>query len=142
MIARVVVAQDLIKEYPKIRAVESFSITVPSGEIFGLLGPNGAGKTTTIRILLTLIKPSEGRASLFGIDISKHPEKAREIAGYVPQDVSVDWELTGYENILMYAKLYGLSGKERILAFVREQQNCDSPKTSKIARDFIRKWER
>lgn len=108
-----IVVQDLVKEYPRIRAVDRISFTVQRGEIFGLLGPNGAGKTTTIRILLTLIKPSGGRASLFDIDVLKHPMKAREIAGYVPQDVSVDGELTGYENILMYAKLYGLPGKER-----------------------------
>ncbi len=108
-----VVVQDLIKEYPKVRAVDKISFTVDSGEIFGLLGPNGAGKTTTIRMLLTLIKPTGGKASLFGIDVSKYAEKAREMAGYVPQDVSVDGELTGYENILMYAKLYGVPHKDR-----------------------------
>jgi len=108
-----VVVQDLIKEYPKVRAVDKVSFTVDSGEIFGLLGPNGAGKTTTIRMLLTLIKPTQGKASLFGIDVSKYATKAREMAGYVPQDVSVDGELTGYENILMYAKLYGVPGRER-----------------------------
>lgn len=108
-----VVVEDLIKEYPKVRAVDKISFTVDSGEIFGLLGPNGAGKTTTIRMLLTLIKPTGGKASLFGIDVSKYAEKAREMAGYVPQDVSVDGELTGYENILMYAKLYGVPHKDR-----------------------------
>jgi len=108
-----VVVQDLIKEYPRVRAVDNISFEVDSGEIFGLLGPNGAGKTTTIRMLLTLIKPTGGKASLFGIDVSKHAEKAREMAGYVPQDVSVDGELTGYENILMYAKLYGVPRKDR-----------------------------
>jgi ABC-2 type transport system ATP-binding protein len=108
-----VIVQDLIKEYPRIRAVDRISFTVRSGEIFGLLGPNGAGKTTTIRMLLTLIKPTGGKASLFGIELLRYPEKARDMAGYVPQDVSVDGELTGYENILMYAKLYGVPGKER-----------------------------
>ena len=126
-----VVVQDLVKEYPKVRAVDKISFTVDSGEIFGLLGPNGAGKTTTIRMLLTLIKPTGGKASLFGIDVSKYPEKARELAGYVPQDVSVDGELTGYENILMYAKLYGLSGKDRkkrigeVLAYLDLQERAN-----------------
>jgi len=126
-----VVVQDLVKEYPKVRAVDKTSFTVDSGEIFGLLGPNGAGKTTTIRMLLTLIKPTGGKASLFGIDVSKYPEKARELAGYVPQDVSVDGELTGYENILMYAKLYGLSGKDRkkrigeVLAYLDLQERAN-----------------
>jgi ABC-2 type transport system ATP-binding protein len=107
------IVQDLIKDYPRTRAVDKISFTVGRGEIFGLLGPNGAGKTTTIRMLLTLIKPTGGMASLFGVDMTKYPEKAREMAGYVPQDVSVDGELTGYENILMYARLYGVPGKER-----------------------------
>lgn len=108
-----VVVKDLIKEYPRVIAVNEISFTVASGEIFGLLGPNGAGKTTTIRMLLTLIKPSGGKASLFGIDVSRYPEQARGMAGYVPQEVSVDGELTGYENILMYARLFGVPRKER-----------------------------
>jgi ABC-2 type transport system ATP-binding protein len=108
-----VVVQNLVKDYPKVRAVDRISFAVVGGEIFGLLGPNGAGKTTTIRMLLTLIKPTKGKASLYDIDVSKYPEKAREMAGYVPQDVSVDGDLTGYENILMYAKLYGVPRIER-----------------------------
>lgn len=108
-----VVVEDLVKVYPKVRAVDKISFSVNNGEIFGLLGPNGAGKTTTIRMLLTLIKPTKGTASLFGVDVTRHAEKAREMAGYVPQDVSVDGELTGYENILMYARLYGVPGRER-----------------------------
>jgi len=108
-----VIVQDLIKEYPGVRAIDKVSFNVRKSEIFGLLGPNGAGKTTAIRILLTLIKPTSGTANLFGINVSKHAEKVREMAGYVPQDISVDGELSGYENLLMYAKLYGLSGKER-----------------------------
>jgi ABC-2 type transport system ATP-binding protein len=108
-----VVVQDLTKEYPRLRAIDKISFNVHQSEIFGLLGPNGAGKTTTIRILLTLIKPTSGIASLFGMDVSRHADKVREIAGYVPQDISVDGELNGYENLLMYAKLYGLSGKDR-----------------------------
>jgi ABC-2 type transport system ATP-binding protein len=107
------VIEGLVKDYPKVRAVDKVSFAVAEGEIFGLLGPNGAGKTTTIRILLTLIKPTGGKASLFGVDVAKHPEKARQTAGYVSQDISVDGELTGYENILMYAKLYGVSRQER-----------------------------
>lgn len=113
MIDSAVIVEDLVKVYPKVRAVDKISFSVNNGEIFGLLGPNGAGKTTTIRMLLTLIKPTKGTASLFGVDVTRHAEKAREMAGYVPQDVSVDGELTGYENILMYARLYGVPGRER-----------------------------
>jgi ABC-2 type transport system ATP-binding protein len=105
---KVITVQDLTKVYPRVRAVDGISFTVNEREIFGLLGPNGAGKTTIIRMLLTLIKPTAGTINVFGIDAIAHPQKVREIAGYVPQDVSVDGELTGYENILMYSKLYGI----------------------------------
>jgi len=100
--------RDLTKVYPRVTAVDNVSFTVEPGEIFGLLGPNGAGKTTTIRVLLTLIKPTAGQINILGVDALAHPDRVREFAGYVPQDVSVDGELTGYENILMYSKLYGL----------------------------------
>ena len=107
------VVEGLVKDYPKVRAVDEVSFSVKEGEIFGLLGPNGAGKTTTIRILLTLIKPTSGKARLFGVDVVARPEKARQMSGYVSQDISVDGELTGHENVLMYAKLYGVPRRER-----------------------------
>ena len=108
-----VIVDDLVKIYPGVRAVDGISFTIPEREIFGLLGPNGAGKTTTIRILLTLIKPTSGELSVLGVDALAYPQKVRQLAGYVPQDVSVDGEITGYENILIYAKLYGMSGDQR-----------------------------
>jgi ABC-2 type transport system ATP-binding protein len=108
-----IVVENLVKIYPRVKAVDGISFTIPEREIFGLLGPNGAGKTTTIRILLTLIKPTSGKVSVFGINALTHPDKVREMAGYVPQDVSVDGEITGYENILIYAKLYGMPGDQR-----------------------------
>jgi ABC-2 type transport system ATP-binding protein len=128
---RAVVVEGLTKIYPRVKAVDEVSFTVDEGEIFGLLGPNGAGKTTIIRMLLTLIKPTSGRMSVFGIDGLTHPEKVRQMAGYVPQDVSVDGELTGYENILMYSKLYGVPGKERgrrikdVLGYLDLQDRAD-----------------
>jgi ABC-2 type transport system ATP-binding protein len=108
-----IIVQDLTKVYPRVKAVDKISFTVEPREIFGLLGPNGAGKTTTIRLLLTLIKPTEGQISVLGINALTQPSKVRQLAGYVPQDVSVDGELTGYENILMYSKLYGLPRRGR-----------------------------
>lgn len=113
MIDQAVAVEGLTKVYPRVKAVDDISFIIDEGEIFGLLGPNGAGKTTTIRMLLTLIKPTAGKISVFGIDVVVHPDTLRQMAGYVPQDVSVDGELTGYENILMYCKLYGVPGKER-----------------------------
>jgi len=98
--------KNLTKRFGPYTAVDDVSFQVGKGEIFGLLGPNGAGKTTTIRCLLTLIKPTSGEARISGIDVLRNPQQVRQLCGYVPQDVSVDGDLTGYENLLLYAKLY------------------------------------
>ncbi len=113
MIKEAIVVDNLVKVYPRVKAVDGISFTIPQQEIFGLLGPNGAGKTTTIRILLTLIKPTSGNISMYGIDALKYPAKIRQMSGYIPQDVSADGELTGYENILIYSKLYGMPSQDR-----------------------------
>ncbi len=113
MVETGVIVEHLTKVYPRVKAVDDVSFTINQGEIFGFLGPNGAGKTTTIKILLTLTQPTSGRITIFGIDALSHGEKIRQIAGYVPQDVSVDGDLTGYENMLIYAKLYNVPGQLR-----------------------------
>ena len=77
----------LSKSYDGVNAVRNLSLTVQQGEIFGLLGPNGAGKTTTLRILITTLKPSSGRAIIFGHDVEKEPDTVRRFIGYVPQRV-------------------------------------------------------
>jgi len=105
--------QGLEKSYPRVKAIDGVSFNIRQGEVFGLLGPNGAGKTTTIRTLLTLIKPDAGSIRIFGIDALADPARVRYLAGYVPQDVSVDGELTGWENMLMYAKLYDVPRQNR-----------------------------
>lgn len=110
---KAIIVQNLVKEYPRTKAVDDVSFTVEKGEIFGLLGPNGAGKTTTIRILLTLIKPTSGEALIYDIDTAKQSEDVRRMCGYVPQDVSADGDLTAYENVLISSKLYGMPSKER-----------------------------
>jgi len=97
----------------KVRAVDGVSFIVNDGEVFGLLGPNGAGKTTIIKVLTTQIKATAGEAFIGGLDVNKHANRVRSIIGYVPQDVSVQGDLTGYENLLMYAKLYSVPRKER-----------------------------
>ncbi len=106
--------KDLTKVYSsRIRAVDSISFNVESGEIFGLLGPNGAGKTTTIKMISTISRPTSGSILVFGVDAEKHPDKVRELIGYIPQSVSVDGDLTGYENLLIFSKLSYVSKKER-----------------------------
>jgi ABC-2 type transport system ATP-binding protein len=96
-----------------IRAVDNISFDVGEGIIFGFLGPNGAGKSSTIKILVTLTKATAGNARVFGVDIAKEPSKVREMIGYVPQDISADGSLTGYENLLLSAKLYDVPREER-----------------------------
>jgi ABC-2 type transport system ATP-binding protein len=83
------------------------------GEIFGLLGPNGAGKSTTIKMLTTLLGPTSGTASVGGYDIVRSPAQVRRKIGYVPQMLSADGALTGQENLMLSAKLYGMGRNER-----------------------------
>jgi ABC-2 type transport system ATP-binding protein len=99
----------LTKKYDKITAVDDLSISIEEGEIFGLLGPNGAGKTTIIKMLATLLEPTSGSASVNGYDIKKQPDKVRQSIGIIFQEPSSDELLTGYENIKLYAMMYGLS---------------------------------
>jgi ABC-2 type transport system ATP-binding protein len=96
-----------------VRALDSISFAVEEGEVFGLLGPNGAGKTTTIKIVTTLVKATSGSARVFGIDVLASPQDVRQTMGYVPQAVSVDGDLTGYENLLIFSKLFAVDKKER-----------------------------
>lgn len=94
-------------------AVEALTIAVEGAEVFGLLGPNGAGKTTTIKMLTTLLPPTSGTASVAGFDIVRQAREVRRVIGYVPQLVSADGSLSGYENLLIFAKLYDLPRRER-----------------------------
>ncbi len=96
-----------------IRAVDDISFSVDESHIFGFLGPNGAGKSSTIKMLVTLTKITKGCARIFDLDVTKEPSKVRELIGYVPQELSADGSLTGYENLLLSAKLYGLEPKVR-----------------------------
>jgi ABC-2 type transport system ATP-binding protein len=105
--------KNLTKRFGHFTAVDDVSFEVNEGEIFGLLGPNGAGKTTTIRCLLTLIRPVSGKMRISGIDVLRNPQQVRQLCGYVPQEVSIDGDLTGYENLLLYAKLYYIPASER-----------------------------
>ncbi len=88
--------------------VDRVSLRVARGEAFGLLGRNGAGKSTLIKMLTTLLPPSSGSARIEGLDISSQANRVRAVVGYVPQALSADGELTGYENLLVFARLYEL----------------------------------
>jgi len=104
----------LTKAYSKgLKAVDSISFEVRKGEIFGLLGPNGAGKTTTIKMITTLTRPTSGSVRVFGVDALVSPQEVRQMLGFVPQAISVDGDLTGYENLLVFAKLFYVDRSER-----------------------------
>jgi len=103
----------LTRRFGMLTAVDGLTISVESGEVFGLLGPNGAGKTTAIKMLTTLLPPTSGNAKVAGFDIIHRAAEVRRVIGYVPQLVSADGTLTGYENLLIFAKLYDIPRSER-----------------------------
>ncbi len=107
---KAIVAENLTKRFGNFVAVNRVSFEVESGEIFGFLGANGAGKSTTIRMLIGIIEPSEGDAVVGGISVRKHPNKVKEIIGYMSQKFSLYSDLTIAENINFYAKVYGVDG--------------------------------
>ena len=102
----------LTRRFGKLLAVDSLSISVRAGEVFGLLGPNGAGKTTVIKMLTTLLPPTSGTVTVAGFDFTRQASEVRRMIGYVPQVLSADGSLTGYENLLVFARLYDLPRKE------------------------------
>jgi len=104
----IVKVDGLTKAFGPLKAVDGVSFEVEEGEIFGFLGPNGAGKTTTINMLTTLLTPSGGTAMINGLDIHKHATEVRRTVGVVPQEYTADEDLTGQQNILLCADLYGL----------------------------------
>jgi ABC-2 type transport system ATP-binding protein len=113
MIVMVLETDALTRRFGELTAVDRLTISLESGEVFGLLGPNGAGKTTVIKMLTTLLPPTSGNARVAGFDIIHHPAEVRRVIGYVPQLVSADGSLTGYENLLIFAKLFDIPRSER-----------------------------
>ncbi len=103
----------LTRRFGELTAVDSLTISVEAGEVFGLLGPNGAGKTTVLKMLTTLLPPTSGTASIGGFEIVRHASEIRRIIGYVPQLLSADGALTGFENLELFARLYDIPRSER-----------------------------
>jgi ABC-2 type transport system ATP-binding protein len=114
---KTVEAKHLVKTYRngEVKALNDLSLDVEEGTVLGVLGPNGAGKTTTVRILATLLKPDSGSATVAGIDVVKNPEKVREVIGLSGQYAAVDETLTGWDNLVMFGRLYHLGGKQSAL---------------------------
>jgi ABC-2 type transport system ATP-binding protein len=103
----------LTRKFGSLAAVDQVTLAIGQGEIFGLIGPNGAGKSTLIRMLVTLLPPTSGSANVAGYDIFQEPAEVRRHIGFVPQRPSADSSLTGYENMLLSARLYCVPRRER-----------------------------
>ena len=125
--------RNLVKKFGEFTAVNGVSFDVDEGEVFGLLGPNGAGKSTLIRMLTTLLPPTSGTALVNGFDITAKADDVRRAIGVIPQAMTSDLELSVRENLLIFAKLYGVPRDKRtrliaeLLAAVELTQWADKP---------------
>ncbi len=124
---------DIVKRFGNFTAVDGVSFAVEEGEIFGLLGPNGAGKSTLIRMMTTLLDITSGTAIIEGADVRKNPNTARRSMGVIPQAMTSDGDLTVWENLSIYSKLYGIPAADReksideLLTLVDLNQWRDAP---------------
>ena len=100
--------KELRKFFGEVLAVDGLSFSVGEGEIFGLLGPNGAGKTTALRIIATLLTPSEGEVRVFGRDVVRDRDEVRKLISYLPEEAGADKYLTGYEYLTFMANVYSV----------------------------------
>ncbi len=106
-------AREITKRFGSFTAVDRVSFEVRRGELFGLLGPNGAGKTTLSRMLTTLIVPTAGQGFVAGFDVARAPARVREAIGVIPQALTSDLDLTGWENVDIYGGMYNLARRVR-----------------------------
>src|SRR5438270_4618584 len=109
---RAVHAEALVKNYGRVRALDSFDLDIAEGSLMALLGPNGAGKTTAVRIFTTLLKPDEGRATVAGFDVVRDANRIKSHIGLAGQSVAIDEYLTGRENLEMIGRLYHLAARD------------------------------
>lgn len=106
--APLVVAEGLVKRFGELAAVDGINFSIAPGEVVGFLGPNGAGKTTTIRMLSCNSPRTGGRLDVFGLDVARHPREIKAQLGVVPQDNNYDPDLSVFENLLVYARYFGI----------------------------------
>jgi len=107
----IIVAKSLVKKYDDLTAVDSIDFEIAEGEAFGFLGPNGAGKTTTMKMIYCFVPPSSGRLEVAGYDVTRHPRQIKSILGVVPQDDSLDPDLTVIGNLITYSRYYEVPKK-------------------------------
>lgn len=124
--------RNLKKCFGDLIAVNEISFNVQHGDVFAFLGPNGAGKSTTIKMLITLLAPTSGTATIDGLDVIRNSAEVRRKIGYVPQLISVDGTLTAFENLVLMARLYDIPSREcaprarEILSFLALEDHADS----------------
>jgi ABC-2 type transport system ATP-binding protein len=138
--------EKLSKTFGQLKAVDEVSFEIKEGEIFGFLGPNGAGKSTTINMLTTLLPPTSGIAAVCGFDVSRHPNDVRRNVGVVPQDYTADEDMTGLQNILLCADLYGIPRSNSVphadeLLSLVELQDAKNRKVSTFSGGMRRRLE-
>jgi ABC-2 type transport system ATP-binding protein len=130
--SNIIQVANLTKKFKDFTAVDDISFNVKRGDIFACLGPNGAGKSTTIKILITLLNTTSGKALINGLDVVHQAADVRHVIGYVPQQISVDGTLTAYENLMLFARLYDIPSSERkkriseILQFLNLEEHANS----------------
>lgn len=137
LLPQAVETEGLTRRFGELIAVDRLTLTVRQGAIFGLVGPNGAGKSTAVKMLTTLLEPSAGSARVAGFDIIREAAHVRESIGYVPQMLSADGALTGYENLLISAKLYGVP---RVLRRTRIEEALQFMGLTEVARVLVRSY--
>src|SRR5947208_14455120 len=107
----IIQSENLPERFGDLTAVDHVSFKIAKGSIFGFLGPNGSGKSTVIRMLCGLLEPSEGRARIASFDVARQTDEIKNIIGYMSQKFSLYDELTVFENLMFYGRLYGLRGE-------------------------------
>jgi lipooligosaccharide transport system ATP-binding protein len=128
----IITAQNLIKDYNGLRAVNSIDFTIQQGECFGFLGPNGAGKTTVMRIISCYMPPTSGTVTVFGMNVSAGPSAIKSRLGIMPQEENLDPDLSVTENLVVYARYFDIRKKDSLrtvrdlLEFVELQDKADA----------------
>jgi ABC-2 type transport system ATP-binding protein len=124
-------AQNLVKKFDDFTAVDDVSFSIEEGEVFSLLGPNGAGKTTTISMLACLLAPTQGDAVIDGHSVNKDPMAVKKVIGVVPQDIALYEDLSAWENLIFWGRMYGMGGaglKQRVAEVLEEVGLADKAK--------------
>lgn len=129
----IIEAHDLRKDFGALKAVDGISFSVMPGEVFGFLGPNGAGKTTTMKMIECVSPRTGGNLSVFGLDVQSQPKEIKRWLGVVPQETNLDSDFSCIENLIMYARYFGITGEEAkrratdLLSFVQLSEKRDVP---------------